>query len=90
MMQKDNKFRFKHSLGQNFLSDDQLLNSIVVDALVKSDSNILEIGSSLLAMNRRMSLSDIPIGAVTRRRKSLPMRKTMRVMRLRSVTITSP
>ena len=53
-MQKDNKFRFKHSLGQNFLSDDQLLNSIVVDALVKSDSNILEIGAGAGALTTKL------------------------------------
>lgn len=53
-MQKDNKFRFKHSLGQNFLSDDQLLNSIVVDAFVKSNSNILEIGAGAGALTTKL------------------------------------
>ena len=37
-------FEFKKKLGQNFITDLNLLNAIVCDADIKSDDNVLEIG----------------------------------------------
>lgn len=39
--------QFKKKFGQNFLSDKNLLKSIVLDSNVKSDDNVLEIGAGL-------------------------------------------
>ena len=41
---KDCNFEFKKKLGQNFITDLNLLNAIVCDADIKSDDNVLEIG----------------------------------------------
>ena len=38
-------FSFKHSLGQNFITDKNLLNAIVSDAGVTEDDYVLEIGA---------------------------------------------
>lgn len=40
-----NNFEFKHSLGQNFITDTNLLKAIVSDAGVAGDDNVLEIGA---------------------------------------------
>lgn len=53
-LKKDNKFHFKHSLGQNFLSDDALLWGILDDAGVKENSNILEIGAGAGALTEKL------------------------------------
>lgn len=41
---KEKNFTFKKSLGQNFLTDEVLLGSVVERAGVKKDTNVLEIG----------------------------------------------
>ncbi len=41
---KEQDFKFKHSLGQNFITDTNLLEAIVSDARVESKDNVLEIG----------------------------------------------
>lgn len=52
--QKDNKFFFKHSLGQNFIKDEDLINGILDDAQVEQDSNILEIGAGAGALTVKL------------------------------------
>jgi len=41
---KEQDFKFKHSLGQNFITDTNLLEAIVSDARVESKDNVLGIG----------------------------------------------
>lgn len=53
-MQNNSKFHFKHSLGQNFLSDDELLDNILLDAKVENDSNVLEIGAGAGALTAKL------------------------------------
>ena len=38
------KFFFKKSFGQNFLTDDDLLESIVVSSGITKDDDVIEIG----------------------------------------------
>ena len=53
-MQNNNKFHFKHSLGQNFLKDDELLINILNDAKVDENSNVLEIGAGAGALTTKL------------------------------------
>ena len=53
-LKNDSKFHFKHSLGQNFLSDSELLWNILSDAGVEEDSNILEIGAGAGALTEKL------------------------------------
>lgn len=53
-LQKNN-FTFKKSLGQNFLSDDNLLCAIVADAGIDQDSIVLEIGAGAGTLTRRIA-----------------------------------
>ncbi len=50
----NNNFRFKHSLGQNFIKDEVLLNSILDDAGVAEDSLVLEIGAGAGALTQKL------------------------------------
>ena len=50
----DKKFFFKHSLGQNFIKDEDLIDGILNDADVKEDSNILEIGAGAGALTAKL------------------------------------
>lgn len=50
-------FKFKHSLGQNFLTDNNLLKSIVADAEIKQGDNVLEIGAGAGTLSRQILLS---------------------------------
>lgn len=52
--QNNTKFHFKHSLGQNFLKDDKLLTSILDDAKVEENSNVLEIGAGAGALTEKL------------------------------------
>ena len=52
--QPNNNFRFKHSLGQNFIKDEVLLNSILDDAEVVEDSLVLEIGAGAGALTQKL------------------------------------
>lgn len=52
--QKQDKFFFKHSLGQNFIKDEELINGILNDAGVQADSNILEIGAGAGALTTKL------------------------------------
>ncbi|MBO5772635.1 MAG: ribosomal RNA small subunit methyltransferase A [Clostridia bacterium] len=53
-LQKNN-FTFKKSLGQNFLSDDNLLRAIVCDAGIDQDSVVLEIGAGAGTLTKRIA-----------------------------------
>lgn len=48
-------FRFKKSLGQNFLSDANFLNAIVADADVSAHDDVLEIGAGAGALTQALS-----------------------------------
>ncbi len=43
-------FVFKKKFGQNFLKDEELLNNIVLDAEIREDDNVLEIGAGAGAL----------------------------------------
>lgn len=51
---QNNNFKFKHSLGQNFIKDEVLLNSILDDADVTEDSLVLEIGAGAGALTSKL------------------------------------
>ena len=51
---QNNNFKFKHSLGQNFIKDEVLLNSILDDANVAEDSLVLEIGAAAGALASKL------------------------------------
>lgn len=51
---QNNNFKFKHSLGQNFIKDEVLLNSILDDADVAEDSLVLEIGAGAGALTSKL------------------------------------
>lgn len=50
-------FRYKKSLGQNFISDDGLLKAIVRDADVQKDDLVLEIGAGAGTLTRALAES---------------------------------
>ena len=49
---KSKKFMFKHKYGQNFLTDANLLKSIVNDANISEKDNVLEIGAGAGTLTR--------------------------------------
>ncbi len=51
---KEQNFRFNKQFGQNFLTDRELLNSIVSDAMVQ-DGTVLEIGAGAGTLTRELS-----------------------------------
>ena len=52
---KQNSFKFKHSFGQNFITDINLLNAIVKDANVLRTDNVLEIGTGAGTLTKQLS-----------------------------------
>ena len=42
---KKNNFKFKKSLGQNFITDGNMLKAIILDAEITSDDTVVEIGT---------------------------------------------
>ena len=42
---REHNFRYRHDLGQNFITDKNLLAAIVVDAGIESDDTVVEIGA---------------------------------------------
>ena len=51
----DSKFKFKKSLGQNFLIDENIINKIVSSACIDKDTLVIEIGPGEGAISRRMA-----------------------------------
>ncbi len=51
---KEQNFRFNKQFGQNFLTDRELLNDIVSDAMVQ-DGTVLEIGAGAGTLTRELS-----------------------------------
>lgn len=47
-----NGFKFNHSLGQNFITDEALLNAIVAEAGVCADDTVVEIGTGAGTLTR--------------------------------------
>ena len=50
-----NNFRFTHSLGQNFIYDKNLLNSIVEDADITNFDTVIEIGAGAGTLTREIA-----------------------------------
>ena len=50
-----NNFKFKHKLGQNFLTDKNLLNAIVSDAKINKNDNVLEIGAGAGTLTKEIA-----------------------------------
>lgn len=53
---KNNNFKFKHSLGQNFITDTNLLKAIVKDSNIEKTSNVLEIGAGAGTLTSQICL----------------------------------
>lgn len=51
----DNGFVFKKQLGQNFISDINLLNSVVADSGITSDCTVIEIGAGAGSLTRALA-----------------------------------
>jgi len=51
-----NNFQFKHGLGQNFITDTNLLKSIVQDAEIQEFDNVLEIGAGAGTLTKEICL----------------------------------
>lgn len=51
---KQNEFEFKKKYGQNFITDKNLLQSIVFDAELKKDDEVLEIGAGAGTMTQEL------------------------------------
>lgn len=52
---RDNNFRFKKNLGQNFITDINLLNAIVSDAGISADDTVLEVGTGAGTLTKALS-----------------------------------
>ena len=57
-------FHFTHSLGQNFILDDALVESIVCSAGVEAGDNVLEIGPGAGVMTRHLAEAGANVTAV--------------------------
>ena len=57
-------FRFTHSLGQNFILDDDLLGQILDHALTESSGRVLEIGPGAGVMTRLMAERGAQVTAI--------------------------
>lgn len=51
----ENGFKFKHSLGQNFIEDDTILNAIAGSGDITKDDTVLEIGAGAGTLTRAIS-----------------------------------
>ena len=52
---KENNFRFNHSLGQNFITDTELLQKIVEISGVGADDTVIEIGAGAGTLSRELA-----------------------------------
>jgi len=52
---EDNSFRFKHQLGQNFITDTNLLNAVVNDSGADNNTTVIEIGAGAGTLTRALS-----------------------------------
>ena len=64
--------RLKKSLGQNFLSDDQILDKIVQAATINKDINVLEIGPGIGSLTRHIALQAKQVYTVELDERLLP------------------
>jgi 16S rRNA (adenine1518-N6/adenine1519-N6)-dimethyltransferase len=69
---QEHDIRLKKSLGQNFLSDDQILNKIVQAAGISNDVNVLEIGPGIGSLTRHIALLAKQVYAVELDDRLLP------------------
>lgn len=49
------EFRHSHSLGQNFLSDGNLLSAIAADARILPSDDVVEVGAGMGALTRKLA-----------------------------------
>lgn len=47
-------FEFKKSLGQNFISDENIVNKIVDRAMIDKDTLVIEIGPGAGSLSKRL------------------------------------
>jgi 16S rRNA (adenine1518-N6/adenine1519-N6)-dimethyltransferase len=69
------KFKFSKSLGQNFLIDDNIVESIVDGADVKSEDYIVEVGPGIGTLTREMGKIAKKVVAIEIDRKLIPILK---------------
>jgi 16S rRNA (adenine1518-N6/adenine1519-N6)-dimethyltransferase len=69
---QEHDIRLKKSLGQNFLSDDQILNKIVQAAEINNDINVLEIGPGIGSLTRHIASQANQVFAVELDDRLLP------------------
>jgi 16S rRNA (adenine1518-N6/adenine1519-N6)-dimethyltransferase len=69
------KFKFSKSLGQNFLIDDNIVESIVGGADVKSEDYIVEVGPGIGTLTREMGKIAKKVVAIEIDRKLIPILK---------------
>jgi 16S rRNA (adenine1518-N6/adenine1519-N6)-dimethyltransferase len=73
---EDQKLRFNHSLGQNFLINDEILEKIMEAANIKPNEKVIEIGPGVGVLTEQLLLAGAEVTAVDvdeRMVKLLPM-----------------
>lgn len=55
------KHNFKKKYGQNFLNNDEILNSILKLVNVKSDEEIVEVGPGAGALTKKLVTKNVPV-----------------------------
>lgn len=70
---EQNNLHFNKALGQNFLTDDAILDDIVFAADIDSDTNVLEIGPGAGALTKRLLASAKKVVAVEIDTSLIPM-----------------
>lgn len=68
-----NNLRFNKSLGQNFLTDDSILDEIIFSSGANSDVNVLEIGPGAGALTTRLARHSKRVAAVEIDASLIPM-----------------
>lgn len=61
---RDNNLHFNKALGQNFLTDDNILDEIIYASVVDGETNVLEIGPGAGALTTRLAKSAKKVIAV--------------------------
>lgn len=68
-------FKFKHQLGQNFIFDTNLLNSIVSDSGIDKDTTVIEIGAGAGALTKALAIKAKNVIALEVDEKLIPILK---------------
>ena len=70
---RDNNLHFNKALGQNFLTDDNILDEIIYASVVDGETNVLEIGPGAGALTTRLAKSAKKVIAVEIDTSLIPM-----------------